>query len=101
MTIRSHQSLALVSTLVFANLVLSGCASTPTNTESTGVPNSAIKNYTLKTCIVTDNALGSMGDPVMIVYNGQEVGFCCAPCVEEFEQNPQKFLAKLPSTTNN
>ena len=57
---------------------------------------SDVRPYTLKDCIVTDNALGSMGDPVTIVHEGQEVKFCCAPCEEEFLADPDKFLAKLP-----
>ncbi len=54
------------------------------------------KAYPLKTCIVTDNALNSMGDEQSIVYQGQTVKFCCEPCVEKFQKNPAKYLAKLP-----
>jgi len=52
--------------------------------------------YPLDTCLVTENRLGSMGDPVTIVYEGREVKFCCAPCVDEFNKAPQKFMARLP-----
>lgn len=51
--------------------------------------------YPLTTCLVTDNALGSMGDPITRIYKGQEVKFCCSPCVDEFEADPDSFLAKL------
>jgi len=37
-----------------------------------------------------------MGDPITKVYDGREVKFCCAPCVEEFEASPAEFLEKLP-----
>ena len=37
-----------------------------------------------------------MGDPITRVYDGREIKFCCAPCVAEFEANPEEFLAKLP-----
>lgn len=53
------------------------------------------KRYPLKSCIVTDNELGSMGKPLSKTYGDQEVRFCCKPCVKKFEQNPAKFLKKL------
>jgi hypothetical protein len=55
----------------------------------------AAKSYRLKTCIVTDNALGSMGKVITKVYDGQEIKFCCKPCVRKFEKNPAKYLSKL------
>ena len=36
-----------------------------------------------------------MGDPIVRVYNGQEVKFCCMPCVEEFESDPEFYLEKM------
>ncbi len=53
------------------------------------------KAYPLKTCIVTDNELGSMGSPITKVHEGQTVKFCCKPCVKEFGADPAKFLPKL------
>jgi YHS domain-containing protein len=53
------------------------------------------KPYPLSTCIVTDNKLGSMGTPVTLVYEGQEVKFCCKPCVKKFRKDPAKYLAKI------
>ena len=53
------------------------------------------KPYPLKVCLVTDNDLDSMGDEVSIVYEGQTIKFCCAPCEKKFRQNPAKYLAKL------
>ncbi len=55
----------------------------------------AAARYPLKTCVVTDNELGSMGKVVTKVYDGQEVKFCCKPCVKKFDANPAKYLAKL------
>jgi hypothetical protein len=56
----------------------------------------ADKPYPLKKCLVSDNKLGSMGTPVTKVYDGQEIKFCCKPCVKKFEANKAKYLAKLP-----
>lgn len=55
----------------------------------------AVVPYPLDTCIVTENALGSMGNPITKVYGNQEVKFCCRPCVAEFENNMDTYLAVL------
>ncbi len=51
--------------------------------------------YPIKTCLVTDNELGSMGKVVTKVYDGRQIKFCCKPCVKKFEANPAKYLSKL------
>ena len=53
------------------------------------------KPYPHKVCIVTDNDLDSMGDETSIVYEGQVIKFCCAPCEKKFLKNPARDLAKL------
>lgn len=53
------------------------------------------KPYPLNTCIVSDEKLGSMGDPIVDVYNGQQIKFCCKSCVADFKKEPQKFMAKV------
>ncbi|MGE9266934.1 MAG: hypothetical protein ACQKBY_02460 [Verrucomicrobiales bacterium] len=53
------------------------------------------KPYPYDTCIVSGNKLGSMGDPVTKVHQGQEVKFCCQPCVKKFEANPERYLSKI------
>lgn len=55
-----------------------------------------VRPYPFDTCIIMDSKLGSMGDPITRVYDGQEIKFCCQPCVEEFERNPEEYLARLP-----
>lgn len=54
-----------------------------------------VRPYPLDTCVVMESKLGSMGDPVVRVYKGQEVKFCCEPCVEEFEAEPEFYLKKM------
>ncbi len=73
-------------------LALAACASTDTGSTTTAA---GVKPYTSDMCIITDNKLGSMGDPVTLVHEGQEVKFCCQPCVAKFKANPQKYLANL------
>ncbi len=77
----------------FATMSITSCATNATG--ATTASQKQVKPYPLKTCIVTDSKLGSMGDPVTKIYNGQEVKFCCAPCVKKFEANPEKYLAKI------
>ena len=54
------------------------------------------KPYPLKTCLVSDNKLGSMGKEITKIYDGQEIKFCCKPCIKKFEANQAKYLSKLP-----
>ncbi len=51
--------------------------------------------YPLDTCIVTDNKLGSMGDPLTIVHENQEIKLCCKACEKKFKKDPEKYLGKL------
>lgn len=54
-----------------------------------------VKAYPLETCIVAGSKLGSMGEPTVLVYEGQEVKFCCESCEPKFKADPAKYLAKL------
>lgn len=78
--------LTIILTLLATLLV--SCSTTTPSAKSA-------KPYPFDTCIVTDNELGSMGDPISLMHNGQEVKFCCAPCVKKFNKNPEKYLALL------
>ncbi len=78
----------LLATLLLS-LGLVSCAGTSSVT-------SGVKPYPLKVCLVTGNDLNSMDGPVSTIYNGQEIKFCCKPCLRKFEANPAKYLGKLP-----
>lgn len=78
-----------ILTVLAASALLASCASTSTTSGG------GVKSYPKDTCIVTDNKLGSMGSPITKTYGNQEVKFCCNPCVEKFEKNPSKYLAKI------
>jgi len=41
--------------------------------------------YTLDTCPISGQKLGSMGDPIVKKYGGREVRFCCGACIGTFE----------------
>jgi hypothetical protein len=58
-------------------------------------PITASANYPLKTCVVSGEELGGMGDRVAYSYDGTEVQFCCSHCVAKFEKDPAPYLAKI------
>ena len=53
------------------------------------------KPYPLKTCLVSDEKLGEMGDVITMTYEGQEWKFCCKPCVKKFNKDPKKYTSLL------
>ncbi len=53
------------------------------------------KPYTLTTCIVSGEELGSMGDPITLVHDGQEIKLCCDSCLPKFKKDPAKYVATL------
>ncbi|MGB6220078.1 hypothetical protein [Haloferula sp.] len=73
-----------------AIVLLASCATTATGGMASGT-----KPYTKDVCIVTGNKLGSMGTPVSMVYEGQEVKLCCKPCVAKFKADPQRYLSNI------
>ena len=57
-------------------------------------------SYPLKTCLVSDEPLGSMGEATAFVHKvaGQPdrvVFFCCDGCSDDFKASPAKFLKKV------
>ncbi|MBI1189736.1 MAG: hypothetical protein GC200_03525 [Tepidisphaera sp.] len=51
--------------------------------------------YALETCPISGKKLGAMGDPVVKLYDGREVRFCCPGCPPKFEKDLATSLAKL------
>lgn len=51
--------------------------------------------YPLNTCLVSGAQLGSMGEPVTYVHEGQEIKFCCAGCIGSFKSDPEKYMKQL------
>lgn len=51
--------------------------------------------YPLNVCPISGETLGEMGDPVVKVYDGREVKFCCGNCVGPFEKNLEKSMKIL------
>lgn len=51
--------------------------------------------YTLDTCPISGKKLGSMGDPIVKVYDGREVRYCCNGCPGTFEKDLKASFTKL------
>lgn len=51
--------------------------------------------YPLATCPISGKPLGAMGDPVVKLYHGREVRFCCPACPAKFEADLPASLARL------
>lgn len=39
---------------------------------------------------------GAINKAIFTEYKGKKVYFCCSPCKEKFEEEPEKYIAKLP-----
>ena len=55
--------------------------------------------YPLKTCVVSGDKLGEMGDPIEFVYTtkdvNQELKFCCPMCKPKFLADPDKYMKTI------
>ena len=50
-------------------------------------------SYPLTKCVVSNEDLGDK--PYTFVYQGQTVKLCCQDCEAKFNQEPQKYIAKI------
>ena len=57
------------------------------------------KPYPGKVCIVSDEALGGMGEPYVFAYDGREMKMCCKSCMKDFDKDPAKFTKKWDTLT--
>lgn len=87
MTMKSKFTTFLSTLLVSAALASMSVSTTASAAD--------VKPYPLKTCVVSGNELGSMGKVITMTHEGQEVKFCCKPCIKKFNANPAKYLSKL------
>lgn len=60
----------------------------------------ARKDYPLKTCVVSKEDLGDMGESTDLIYRqaGQPdrlVRFCCEGCVDDFKKDPVTYLKRI------
>lgn len=89
---------ASIVTYVYADEVKHEAAHTTQQAAATAAKtadSNAVKPYPLDYCLVSGEKLGEMGDPVVKVYNGQEIKFCCKMCTPKFEADQAKYLVKF------
>jgi hypothetical protein len=60
----------------------------------------ARKAYPLKTCVISQEDLGSMGDPTEWIYRAEGkpdrlVRFCCNGCLKSFKKDPAAALKRI------
>ena len=84
----------ILSVLALVSFALASCSNDNSGGESKKEASSG-GEYPLTTCVVSGEELGSMGKPVEHEYKGTPVKFCCKSCIPEFEEAPEKFIAKL------
>jgi hypothetical protein len=86
---------ALLAVLAFSPLSALQAAEGQPIAQAAEPAKPKVKPYPLKTCVVSDEELGSMGKPVVFVYKGQEIKLCCKSCRKDFDKDPAKYLKKL------
>lgn len=72
---------------------------TPGATSPAPVADPSAKPYPLKTCVVSGEELGSMGEPMRFNYKGQEIKLCCKGCEKDFRKDPERFLQKIAAAS--
>ncbi len=59
------------------------------------------KPYPSAKCLISGEALGSMGKPHVLGADGQEIKFCCKNCVKDYEKDKQGYAKKLAQAEAN
>lgn len=91
--LRTHASVSSTQTtnmkiFAFLSLILA---------TASGARAAEEKPYPLKTCVVSGEKLGSMGEPYVFKHDGTEVRLCCEHCRPKFDKDPAKYLEKIPA----
>jgi hypothetical protein len=89
------RTLLTVATLVLLAVTPALVHSADTNSPSSST-NAVVKPYPLDYCLVSGDKIGGdMGKPIVMVYKGQEMKFCCSDCPPKFKKNPEKYMKML------
>ena len=81
--------------LLIAAVLLAAFCTAPFASLAADSKTEKLKPYTLKTCVVSGDKLGEMGDPFVYAYEGREIKFCCKGCVKDFKKDPAKYLKMI------
>ena len=96
----------LLPTLLLAALPASLTLAADAKKTDAEIINAARASYPLKTCLVSNEALGSMGEAAGHIHRAagkpdRVVFFCCAGCSDDFKADPANFLKKLDEAAAN
>ena len=78
-----------------AAIILAGVVTCQAADSKSDKPAAKAKPYTLKTCPVSDEKLGEMGDPYVFTHEGREIKLCCKGCLKDFNKDSAKFVKKI------
>jgi hypothetical protein len=92
MKLTKHILTAVLLTGLAAGTMNLRADDTTNKAPKTAQKDAKVKPYPLEKCIVSDEKLGEMGKPVVLVYEGQEMKFCCKDCVKKFNKEPAKYI---------
>ena len=79
-----------IALLALLSLAVAGCK---THDEMHSTPTVSGGSHTMTKCVVSDEDLGDK--PYTFVHNGQTVKLCCKDCLTKFNQEPEKYIAKM------
>ncbi len=67
----------------------------PLSNQAAEMKAAKLKPYPLKTCVVSGEKLGGMGDAFVYEYKGREIRFCCKGCLKDFNKDPKKYIKMI------
>jgi YHS domain-containing protein len=90
---------ALLAAAPALSLAADQKAPAPTATESEMIAK-ARATYPMKTCLVSDEALGDINEATPYIYHqagkpDRVLFVCCEGCIDDFKVDPAKYLKKL------
>ncbi len=91
-TVKSMKKLKFVTAAILSLSVLAGPFVALADDQKA---DPKLKPYTLKTCIVSGDKLGEMGEPFVYKYKDREIKFCCKGCLKDFNKEPAKYVKKI------
>jgi hypothetical protein len=103
---------AAAAMVLAAGMLLGGCGSSDAPQPPQGAGADPVVRHNLaklapddrqaaerqRLCPVTQEPLGSMGVPLKLRVQQRDVFVCCRSCRDPLEQDPDKYLARLPET---
>ena len=81
------------------SLAQSASPASPSYSALASEPVSPATARAQRSCPVTGEDLGSMGNPIPVTVKGETIFVCCKGCIKKVQQNPDKYLAKVHAET--